>query len=108
MYGKIWFKLLLCVISRDLMDTNRVADDGFAFYKISFQWYSTIGLIMTWIPAVIISHLTGGQDLSKFNIQLLSPFVQNMLPIKYRHIELKTVIQKRDGVAKFSKMDCDE
>lgn len=69
-------------------------DDGFAFYKISFQWYSVIGTIMFWIPAVIISHLTGGQDLNKFNIKLLSPFIQRMLPLKYRHTELGT-IEKR-------------
>lgn len=68
-------------------------NDGFAFYKIAFQWYSTIGVVMTWIPGIIISHLTGGLDLNKFNIKLLSPFVQKMLPSKYRHIELKTMYQ---------------
>lgn len=49
---------------------------------------------MFWVPAVIVSHLTGGQDLDKFNIQLLSPFVQKMLPMKYRHTELKLIEKK--------------
>ena len=49
---------------------------------------------MFWIPAVIVSHLTGGQDMSKFNIKLLSPFVQRMLPMKYRHTELKPIAKK--------------
>lgn len=70
------------------------ADDGFAFYKISFQWYSTIGAIMFWIPAIIVSHATGGQDLSKFNMKLLSPFIRRMLPRKYHHTELKPLDKK--------------
>lgn len=73
--------------------SNIKPDDEFAFYKISFQWYPLIGTILFWIPAVIVSHLTGGQDMSKFNIKLLSPFVQRMLPIKYRPTEL-TLIEK--------------
>lgn len=70
-------------------------DDGFAFYKISFQWYCVIGAIMFWIPAVIISHLTGGQDLSKFNIKLLSPFIQQLMSKKYRHTELSQIENKQ-------------
>lgn len=49
---------------------------------------------MFWIPAVIISHLTGGQDMSSFNIQLLAPFIQKMLPMKYRHTELRPIEKK--------------
>lgn len=63
-------------------------DDGFAFHKISFQWYGTIGAVTTWVVTIIVSHLTGGQDISKLNIQLLSPFVQKLLPEKYHHTEL--------------------
>lgn len=43
---------------------------------------------------MIISHLTGGQDLSKLNIQLLTPFVQKWIPMKYCHTELKTIENK--------------
>lgn len=66
-------------------------DDSFAFYKISFQWYAVIGVITTWIPGMIISHLTGGQNFNGFNVQLLSPAVRHLVPMKYRHTELKTV-----------------
>lgn len=55
---------------------------------------------MFWIPAVIVSHLTGGQDLSKFNINLLSPFIQRMLPAKYRHTELKPIGKKISNLGK--------
>lgn len=75
--------------------TNEL-NDGFALHTISFQWYPVIGAFMTWIPAIIASYLTGGQDMSKFNIQLLSPIVQRMLPKRYQHTELESA----------SKMSC--
>lgn len=64
-------------------------NDDFTFYKISFQWYSTIGVLCMWIPAIIISHLTGGQNFENFNVQLLSPVVRGLVPKKYRLTELK-------------------
>lgn len=80
--------------SRNVTETMNEIDDGFAFYKISFQWYSAIGAVMTWIPAIIVSHFTGGPDMSKFNIKLFAPFVQKMIPARYHHTELKTVDKK--------------
>lgn len=41
-----------------------------------------------WIPSMIISHLTGGQDFNGFNVQLLSPAVRHLVPKKYRHTEM--------------------
>lgn len=64
-------------------------DDGFAFYKIAFQWYPAIGLVLAWIPAMIVSYFTGGQNFDGFNVQLLAPCVQCWVPRKYRHTELK-------------------
>lgn len=69
-------------------------DDGFAFYKISFQWYSVIGAVLTWIPTIIVSYFTGGPDMTKFNIKLFAPFVQKMFLAKYRLDELKTVVEE--------------
>lgn len=63
--------------------------DDFAFYKISFQWYSTIGVLSTWIPAIIVSYLTGGQKFDNFNVTLLSPLVRGLVPKRYRMTELK-------------------
>lgn len=67
------------------------ADDSFGFYKIAFQWYSTIGVITMWIPAIIVSHLTGGTDFKTFNFKLLSPCIEALMPRKYRHIEMKLI-----------------
>lgn len=69
-------------------------DEGFAFHKISFQWYPAIGAVMTWITAIFVSYLTGGPDMSKFDIKLFSPFIQKMLPNKYHLTELKIMDQK--------------
>lgn len=73
------------------MSHSKAVDENFAFYKIAFQWYPIIGVISMVIPAIIVSFLTGGQDLTNFNVQLLSPCVQKLLPEKYRHTELKTM-----------------
>lgn len=66
-------------------------NEDFAFYKISFQWYAIIGVITMWIPSIIISHLTGGQDFNEFNVQLLSPAVRHLVPKKCRHTEMKNL-----------------
>lgn len=66
-------------------------EEGFAFYKIAFQWYPLLGVISMWIPSIIISYLTGGQDFTNFNMQLLSPCVQKLIPKKYHHTELKLI-----------------
>lgn len=67
------------------------SDNGFALYKIAFQWYSTIGVIAMWIPAIIVSHLTGGTDFKTFNFKLLSPCIEALMPRKYRHTEMKLI-----------------
>lgn len=70
------------------------SDDGFALYKIAFQWYSLVGVIAMWVPAIIVSHLTGGTDFKTFNFKLLSPCVEALMPRKYRHTELKLISNK--------------
>lgn len=65
------------------------SDDSFALYKIAFQWYPFLGVILTWLPAIFISYITGGQNFANFNIQLLSPCAQWLVPKKYRHKELE-------------------
>lgn len=71
--------------------SNGNFENDFAFYKIAFQWYALLGVIAMWLPAILISFLTGGQDFTNFNVQLLSPCVQKLLPKKYRHTELKVI-----------------
>lgn len=76
------------------------SNDGFAFYKISFMWYGPIGALITWISCIIISYLTGGQDLNEMNLNLLAPCIKNLLPKKYRHTQLQLLTDKPvDGTA---------
>lgn len=70
---------------------NGPLDGDFAFYKIAFQWYTTIGVLSMWIPSIIISHLTGGTDFKTFNFKLLSPCIEALMPQKYRHTEMKLI-----------------
>lgn len=67
------------------------ADEEFAIHDISFHWYTLIGVLCVWVPGVSISYLTGGRDFSKFNFQLVSPFVHRWIPKKYLHTKLKVI-----------------
>lgn len=70
---------------------NGPLDGDFAFYKIAFQWFTAIGVLAMWIPAIIVSHLTGGTDFKTFNFKLLSPCIEALMPKKYRHTEMKLI-----------------
>lgn len=70
---------------------NGPLDGGFAFYKIAFQWFTTLGVLAMWIPSIIVSHLTGGTDFKTFNFKLLSPCIEALMPKKYRHTEMKLI-----------------
>ena len=50
------------------------------------------------VPAIIISHLTGGQDLTMLNVHLLSPCAQKFVPKKYRPIPLKRENKASNGL----------
>lgn len=82
---------LVLLRNRNVTEQLDEIDDGFAFYKISFQWYMVIGAIMTWIPTMIVSYFTGGNDISGLDPKLFAPFIQKILPKKYHHTELKTI-----------------
>lgn len=63
-------------------------------YKIAFLWYSFLGAIIMWIVCLAVSHLTGGEDLKEFNVNLLAPIAQYFVPKKYRLIELQSPNEK--------------
>lgn len=64
-------------------------DDEIAIYKISFAWYTLHGFLSMWILAIIVSYFTGGSDLDKFDIKLVSPIIHKWLSEKYHPVELK-------------------
>lgn len=80
--------------NRNIITNINTVDDTFAFYKISFMWYGPLGAIITWITGIVVSYLTGGQEINDSNLSLLSPCVQNLLPAKYRHTQLQVLTAK--------------
>lgn len=68
--------------------------EGFSLYRMSFIWYSFVGGVIFWVVAIVVSHLTGAQDLSKLDINLLSPVIQRLMPKRYRHTELQVYTAK--------------
>lgn len=60
-------------------------------HKISSNWFTLIGVIVMWIPAVVIAYFTGGRDLTNFNFRLVTPIARRMIPKKYLHTKLKVI-----------------
>lgn len=88
------------------IQSQAVTEEGFALYKIAFMWYCPLGALFMWTSGIIISHLTGGQDLKQLDLNLLSPGIKYLLPAKYRHTQLQmdeikplSYVNRRDGAA---------
>lgn len=56
--------------------------------------YGPLGAVVTWIIAIIVSYLTGGEDIKKLNLNLLAPCIQNLLSQKYHQAELRVITEK--------------
>lgn len=56
---------------------------------MSFLWYPFAGAVICFAIGIIVSHLTGSQDLDKLDIKLISPVAQFLLPKRLRHTELQ-------------------
>lgn len=63
-------------------------------YNFIMLRYGPLGVAFTWIAGVFVSHLTGGQDINESNLKLLAPCIQNVLPHKHRHTELRVILEK--------------
>lgn len=68
----------------------------FTVIRIRFtrQWYGPLGAAIFWISCIVISYLTGGQDLNELDLNLLAPCIRNLLPKKYRHTHLQVLVVK--------------
>lgn len=56
--------------------------------------YGPLGALVTWVTGIIVSYLTGGQDITESNLSLLAPCIQNLLPQKYHHAQLQVITEK--------------
>jgi len=51
-------------------------DDVFVLLKISFWWYTLMGMIIVLVVGTLVSLITGRQDPSKLDPRLLSPILR--------------------------------
>lgn len=51
-------------------------------FQLSYMYYATSGLIVGTLTAIIVSLMTGTQNLEKLDPDLIVPYMQRFLPIK--------------------------
>lgn len=56
---------------------------------MSFLWYPFAGAFICISIGIIVSHLTGSQNLEKLDINLISPVAQFLIPRRLRHTEMQ-------------------
>lgn len=76
-------------------------DEEFSVFDISFPWFSVIGAGIAFLVGTIVSHFTGGYDISKTGTKLISPVAHWLVPKEIREMELremptKTVIDEEN------------
>lgn len=69
-------------------------DPEFSVFNISFPWFSVIGAGVVIIVGSIVSHCTGGHDISKTGTKLISPVAHWLVPTEIREVELRTISTK--------------
>lgn len=85
----VMFQIQIVTFHYHRIQSQTAAADGFALYKIAFMWYCPLGALLMWTSGIMISHLTGGQDLKQLDLNLMSPAIKYLLPGKYRHMHLQ-------------------
>lgn len=72
----------------DEMRSTEPASEGFQIYHISYIWYTLVGSSICIIVSLVASYISGPNDPSKLNPQLLAPFVRKL--IKKREHSMST------------------
>lgn len=57
-----------------------IGERPFNIYRLSFVWYGFLGTFITIIVGVIVSWMTGGEDIKKIGSRLIAPVAHFMLP----------------------------
>ena len=65
-------------------------------FQIAFPWFSVIGASIVFVVGVVVSHFTGGYDISLTGTKLISPVAHWLVPKEIRDLELKEMPQKVD------------
>lgn len=78
------FKNLLLILSNCfyIVSRNDYEDSALmSFYQISYLWYSAVGVFSVIIIGMLVSLVTGLQDVRKLNPKALSPLIHWIKPI---------------------------
>lgn len=67
----------------------------FSIYRISFAWYGMLGACITFFVGVLVSWLTGGEDIKRVGSRLISPVVHFLLPPEafQTEVPLETIVK---------------
>ncbi|KAJ4433275.1 hypothetical protein ANN_15534 [Periplaneta americana] len=63
--------------------TSQQPEEAFILYRISYVYYTLLGMIVMLIVGTIVSHFTNAPDLEKTNPLLFAPMVRNSRRQKY-------------------------
>ncbi|KAJ9575567.1 hypothetical protein L9F63_007575, partial [Diploptera punctata] len=69
---------------------DTVQDEVFILFKLSFMYYTVIGLIVMLVVAIIVSHFTEPPDLEKMNPACFTPIVRKYVEKHLKSIKKKT------------------
>lgn len=64
-------------------------DESFSIFNIAFPWFSVISFVICCSVGVIVSHFTGGYDISRTGTKLISPVAHGLVPKEIRDVELQ-------------------
>ncbi|XP_067005476.2 sodium-coupled monocarboxylate transporter 1 [Anabrus simplex] len=54
--------------------------DVFVLFRLSYLWYACLGCSVTLVVALVVSFITGANDISTMDYRLLSPVIRRFLP----------------------------
>ncbi|XP_067005526.2 sodium-coupled monocarboxylate transporter 1 [Anabrus simplex] len=54
--------------------------DVFVLFRLSYLWYACLGCSVTLLVALVVSFMTGANDISTMDYRLLSPVIRRFLP----------------------------
>ncbi|KDR17309.1 Sodium-coupled monocarboxylate transporter 2 [Zootermopsis nevadensis] len=73
----------------ELQQNDTATDDVFILYRVSFMYYTFIGMAVVFIVGVIVSLLTEPPNLQEMNPALFTPIVRNYVERKIRGYVVK-------------------
>lgn len=74
----------------DIVKTNIPDNELFPLYKMSYLWYTSIGVFTCIIVGLIVSFITGANDPCEVDPDLLTPVIHRWLPKKIKTVSEET------------------